>query len=506
MSHLSHHPSPLLAALVRHTLTAPRAIALEGPAGSLSYAELAEAVGTLAETLLALRPRVVALLADNGPDWAVADLACLAAGIPLVPLPTFFTPAQHAHAVRQAGIDLLLSDRPDALAALARPGAPRRLYGSLYLRRLNSIPASLPAGTLKITFTSGTTGTPKGVCLGREAIESVATSLQQASAAQPDDRHVTVLPLATLLENIGGLYVPLLAGATTRLLPGQQVGLNGSAGVDPTRLLAALGAARATSTILVPQLLLALVAAIRAGAPRPSALRYVAVGGAPVSPRLLEAAAALGLPVFEGYGLSECASVVAVNRPGDHRPGCVGRPLPHVALAIGPGGAIHVGGAGFLGYLGEAPRHDEWIDTGDVGHLDADGRLHITGRRKNMFITAFGRNVAPEWIERELLLQAPIAQAAVFGEGRSSNVAVIVARGAASDAVIDAAIAAANRELPDYARVGTWIRATTPFSPDNGQLTANGRPRREAIAAAYADARVQPHLSDTPKEAHGLLC
>ncbi|WP_374479942.1 AMP-binding protein [Zoogloea sp.] len=506
MSHLSHHPGALLAALVRHAVTTPDTIALEGPASGLSYAGLAEAVGTLAETLLALRPRVVGLLAENGPDWAVADLACLAAGIPLVPLPTFFTAAQHAHAVRQAGVDLLLSDRPDALGTLARAGTPRRLHGSLYLRRLNSAPARLPSGTLKITFTSGTTGTPKGVCLGREAIESVAASLQQASAARPDDRHLALLPLATLLENIGGLYVPLLAGATTRLLPGEQVGLNGSAGVDPARLLTALGTARATSTILVPQLLLALVAALRTGAAQPSALRYVAVGGAPVSPRLLEAATARGLPVFEGYGLSECASVVAVNRPGDNRPGSVGRPLPHVALAIGPGGAIHIGGAGFLGYLGEAPRDGAWVDTGDVGHLDADGRLHITGRRKNMFITAFGRNVAPEWVERELLLQAPIAQAAVFGEGRSSNVAVIVPRGTASQADIDAAIAAANRDLPDYARVGTWIRATTPFNPDNGQLTANGRPRREAIASAYANALTPTHPSDTSKETHGLLC
>lgn len=499
-------PSSFIAALTRHAATKPEAPALEGAQHKLDYASLAEAVSTLAEILQALRPRVVGLLADNGPDWAVADLACLAAGIPLVPLPTFFTPAQHAHAASQAGIDLLLSDRPEALSTLARRDTPRLLYGSLYMRRLDSAPANLPPGTLKITFTSGTTGTPKGVCLGREAIESVAASLQQASAARPDDRHVALLPLATLLENIGGLYVPLLAGATTRLLPGEQVGLNGSAGVDPARLLAALNAARATSTILVPQLLLALVAAIRAGAALPSSLRYAAVGGAPVSPRLLTAATALGLPVFEGYGLSECASVVAVNRPGDNRPGCVGRPLAHVALAIGPGGAIHVGGTGFLGYLGEEPRHDEWVDTGDVGHLDADGRLHITGRRKNMFITAFGRNVAPEWVERELLLQAPIAQAAVFGEGRSSNVAVIVPRGGASQADIDAAIAATNRDLPDYARIGAWLRATAPFSPDNGQLTTNGRPRREAIAAAYADALAQPHLSDTPKEAHGLLC
>jgi long-chain acyl-CoA synthetase len=495
--------SRVIAAVTFHADRTPRAIAIEGDSRTLDYATLIAEVIILADSLRTTGCGVAGLLADNGPDWAIADLACLAADIPLVPLPTFFSPAQLEHVIRQAGIDLILTDRPQALGA---DSSPLFCSGALTALRLGTTAATLPAGTAKITFTSGTTGTPKGVCLSREGMETVAESLRKASAAHPGDRHLSLLPLSTLLENIAGLYVPLLAGASTRLLPGESVGLTGSSGVAPARMLSALSSARASSAILVPQLLLALLAALRAGAPRPAQLRYVAVGGAPLSLRLLADAARLGVPVFEGYGLSECGSVVAVNRPGDTRIGSVGRPLEHLAVAIGDKGAIRVRGAAFLGYLGEAPHAGVWVDTGDLGYLDDDGRLHLTGRQKNMFITAFGRNVAPEWVERELLLQSPIAQAAVFGEGRSFNMAVIVARGNASNDAIDAAIATANLDLPDYARIGAWIRASAPFTAGNAQLTANGRPRREAIGSAYADAIDQTYPTEQAKEDHGLLC
>jgi long-subunit acyl-CoA synthetase (AMP-forming) len=106
-----------------------------------------------------------------------------------------------------------------------------------------------------------------------------------------------------------------------------------------------------------------------------------------------------------------------------------------------------------------------------------------------MFITAFGRNVAPEWVERELALHPAIRQAAVFGEARPWNVAVIVRGAGATPAQVDAAVAGANRELPDYARVRAWLEADAPFGLDNDQLTSNGRLRRSQILAAY-DARL----------------
>jgi acyl-CoA synthetase (AMP-forming)/AMP-acid ligase II len=243
---------------------------------------------------------------------------------------------------------------------------------------------------------------------------------------------------------------------------------------------------RAESIILVPQLLAALVAALERGAPPPASLELVAVGGGHVSPALLGRADRLGLPVYEGYGLTECASVVAFNTPAARRIGSVGRPLPHGEVSIDARGEIHVGGGAVGGYVG-GEHVSQRFATGDLGHLDADGFLHVHGRRKNLFITSFGRNVSPEWVEAELCEEAAIAEAAVFGEGRPWNVAVIVPTGGTPPAHVRSAVEAANRRLPDYARVGDWIIAKAPFSASRGELTANGRNRRAGIWTRYCE-------------------
>jgi long-subunit acyl-CoA synthetase (AMP-forming) len=180
-----------------------------------------------------------------------------------------------------------------------------------------------------------------------------------------------------------------------------------------------------------------------------------------------------------------------VNVPGASRLGSVGRPLPHVQLKFAPDGEIRVAGSVFSGYLGAASvgTADDYWATGDTGYLDADGFLFVTGRKRNVFITSFGRNVAPEWVESQLLLDPRIAQAAVFGEARPFNVAVVVARDHGLPAEVDGiarAIAVANANLPDYARVGRWILADAPFSVAHGQYTGSGRPRRAAIWSTYA--------------------
>jgi long-chain acyl-CoA synthetase len=482
-------------ALASHAASRPAGIALQDDSTVLTYGELAGVVQGLAQRMQAAAPGGVALLADNGSAWALADLALHVAGIPALPLPLFFSPSQIAHALKTTGIHHVLTDQPDRLrAAMAQPAAPSTTFhGALHLvvlARPGPLHPGLPAGTTKVTFTSGTTGEPKGVCLGCDEIEAVAESLRVASAGSPEDRHLCLLPLATLLENIAGLYTPLLAGATVCLPSLAQVGLAGSSSLDVGQLVRALHAWRASTIITVPQSLQAITMAAEAGARPPASLRYVAVGGAPVSPRLLERARLAGLPVCEGYGLSECASVVAVNRPGEQRLGSVGKPLPHVRIGFAADGEILVQGPRWRGYLGDTVPTDcdaRVIATGDLGHLDADGYLHLTGRKKNIFITSFGRNVAPEWVERELVAHAPVMQAAVFGEGRDFNAAVVVCAAAVTPQAIDAAIADANARLPDYARVRAWVRATAPFSPANGLSTHNGRPRRDRIQATYAE-------------------
>jgi long-subunit acyl-CoA synthetase (AMP-forming) len=259
------------------------------------------------------------------------------------------------------------------------------------------------------------------------------------------------------------------------------------AGPDAARLLDCIANSRPDSLVLVPELLRLLVTAAERGWTVPSSLRFVAVGGAPVSVELLERAAAVSLPVFEGYGLSECASVVCLNTPDAQRRGSVGRPLPHARVRVADDGQIMVSGVTLLGYLGEPPRRagEEWA-TGDLGEIDADGYVYVRGRVRNVFITSLGRNVAPEWVEREIAQQAGVRHVLAHGEARPYAVAIVSPTGDdIDDATLARGIAAANARLPEYAQVRRWLRADQSFTFDDGLLTSNGRLRRAAILQRY---------------------
>jgi len=490
--------SRVLQAIKEYAGRDPEKLALTDGVGGVSYSALCEEIRLLAEALSEHKPAAVGLLMDNTPAWVVSDLATVQAEIPCVPLPLFFSPHQIAHLIASAGIEQIFTDQPEALRAMLAAikldivGEKQRSiagHNISIFQLATAQPGLIPEGIAKITFTSGTTGDPKGVCLTQQTIETVAGSLQQACGAEADDRHLCALPLATLLENIGGVYVPLLTGATC-VLPGlAAVGLKGSSGLDAAAFLRAMIGFEIKTSILIPQMLLALVSAVHASGKRPDKLRYVAVGGAPVSLQQLQQAKALGLPVFEGYGLSEAGSVVAVNAPGAVQAGTVGKPLEHVQLKFAEDGEILVKGALFSGYLGQEGTAPEagYYATGDIGHLDKDGFLHITGRKKHIFITAFGRNVSPEWVERELTIQPGIAQAVVFGESRAFNVAILTPRDGVDKSHVQQYVDAANSQLPDYARVSRWLLADAPFSVANGLFTGTGRPRREAIMKVYGE-------------------
>lgn len=485
----------IIDAIQHYAVATPLQLALVGSHMHINYAELSNAIELAKAKLKQSKPRVLGIAMDNSPAWAVMDLAAISLNICVVPLPLFFSAEQLAHAINDAGIDLIVCDEPLHLERVLHTQGMEVGAESHYLvagkvltefRLASEANLNLPAGTAKVTYTSGTTGKPKGVCLSLSTIETVAKSLQEATQAQPKDRHLSILPLSTLLENIAGLYVPLMAGATAVLYGAQQVGLSGATGFDVQKMMQALHTNKATTLILTPELLNALVSMVEAGYPVPEHLRFVAVGGASVSPKLLDRAQALALPVFEGYGLSECASVVALNTVQANQIGSVGKPLPHVTVRFAEDGEILVSGNRFLSYLGST--HSKLLDawpTGDIGYMDASGYLYITGRKKNMFITSYGRNVAPEWVERELTLMPAIAQAALFGEAKPFNVAVIVPRPQASAESIQAAIECVNQGLPDYARVTRWITASAAFTPQNDQMTANYRLKREAIWQHY---------------------
>ena len=487
-----------LASLAR---SRPGDAAVVGDTESLSFSSLQARVETLAACFAKRRCQTIALPVDNGPDWIVADLAAWAADATLIPVPLFFAPQQVAHMLVSSAVDTLLLPRGDEEGSLP-PGFSLQvdnldglaLYQSpVDTRRMHG------ANCAKITYTSGSTGTPRGVRLSGSTLDGIVQRLVGLFADLGIRRHLCTMPLATLLENVAGVYVPLALGATVCVPSLSRLGLYGSSRIDANRFRRTIEGTGAESLILQPQTLRELVAYLRChGLQSPPALKFVAVGGAKVAQSDLYDAADVGVPAYQGYGLSECASVVALNLPAASKAGSVGRPLPGLDIDIAPDGEILVAAQAMLGYCDEAVPHSGPVATGDIGYLDADGYLYVTGRKKNVFITSFGRNVAPEWPEALLLHEPEIAQACVFGEAMPSNIAVIVPTPSMHPRDVTRAVTRANRELPDYARIGDWVLADEPFAVANGLSTATGKPRRDAIGERYLAGKTLAHKLPVP--------
>lgn len=487
----------LLNGLAKRALTEPDAIVLRGSDYHLTAAQLYANIEQVTALLVDSDAKTIGLYADNSPDWIVADLACQRAGKTLIPIPTFFSAAQIQHVVVSAGIDQLiyspeLKPQLDTLNLDTEMAIPTTSLVTATLHTgLLGAPILMPKGTDKITFTSGSTGRPKGVCLSTVQCLTVAQSLHAAIAIDAP-RHLCLLPLSTLLENIGGVYLPLIANGCVIALPGHKLGLQGSSGLNIRQLTDTITREQPTTLILIPQMLAALDQALAQGWQPPTSLQFVAVGGARVSASLVARTRAAGLPVYEGYGLSECGSVVALNYPGADRANSSGKLLKHLRARI-ENEEIMIEGNTFLGYLNQPDSwHQATVATGDLGQLSADNFLTISGRRKNLLITSFGRNISPEWIESELLSHRELAQASaqviVTGDGQPFCVALIYANANTADAVIQASIDRCNQQLPDYARIGRWLRLSKALTREDNLLTDNGRPRREPINNLYADA------------------
>lgn len=477
----------LLSQLQRRAKSDPHSPVLIGTQHSYCAMQLLAAVERVVAALEASNVEVVGLCAENSPEWAIVDLACQTLNLCLVPLPTFFSAQQVVHTVNTAGIELLLYDAVGATQLINISGAIEQptLSGYGVVRCQPASRAPRPLGTNKVTFTSGSTGEPKGACLSTAQCLKVAQSLT-AIIALDRPRHLCVLPLSTLLENIAGLYMPLLSNGCVVIPSPLELGMGGSSKIDTDKFLQMIESIQPQTLILVPALLSVLDAALRQGWEPPARLAFVAVGGARVAPELLKRVSRAGIPVYEGYGLSECASVVSLNAPGAMQLGSAGKVLPHVDAVVRDGEII-VTGNPFLGYLGMA---ESWavqeIATGDLGDISEDGFVQVRGRKSNVLISSFGRNISPEWLESEILASGYFTEALVMGEGRPFCIALLLtADSKVTETGVSQQIQTLNTHLPDYAQIGAWWCLNEPLASVRGLVTSNGRPRRDKIAKHF---------------------
>jgi long-subunit acyl-CoA synthetase (AMP-forming) len=439
---------------------------------------LAKVIGLAAD--VGPQPGPIGILAPNGIDWVVAQLGCALAGKIVVPLPTFFSSAQLGHIVRSASVGLILTTK-EVKPLTQQSGVASRLIGAHGARTDRRDPVG---GFGQIIFTSGSTGEPKGVRHESGQIAWLAAALANATGATAEDTYLSVLPLPLLLETICAIFVPAMLGAYVHFdtAMAEQVGRGDAKGISR-----AFELKQPTTSVVAPQLLKQWVGELQAAGSRaPASLRFVAVGGAPVPRQVADKAAELGIPVHEGYGLSECCSVVALNRPGERRAGTVGRPLEGLKVSIDDGEIVVDGPSITDGYLGQGPARRPWR-TGDLGAIDRDGFLTIHGRKDSLIVTSFGRNISPEWIETMLLGDPRIAFCAVVGYGAPSLTAVIIPSrpgeswfAKASHADVMGLMSECCAGAPEYAVPQACVVASLQEAVSN-KLLINARPARKQI-------------------------
>jgi len=417
------------------------------------------------------------------------------------------------------------------------------------------VAAVRPDQVATIIYTSGTTGEPKGAMLTHTNITSNVWSGLQVMTIDRADRCLSFLPLCHIFERMAGLYGMLAAGAAivyaqrfdsvaadaVEVRPTLMMGVprffekvyarvtDSRAKLAPLQRLIfdwgmAQGRARAQAHFARRRLVgwQALTAALadrlvaksiraRVG----GRLRFCISGGAALSPQVLEFFFAIGIPIREGYGLTETSPVICLNPPDREKPGSVGPPMPGVEVRIGDQGEIQTRGPHVMkGYFGNdaataVALADGWFHTGDIGHFDDEGYLHITDRLKDLLVTAGGKKVAPQPIEARLKIAPWIGEAVLLGDGRPYVVALLVPdlaklateaqqRGWARNgngkwldnpevqALYQAEIDRVNADLAPFEKIKRFALLDRELSQDGGELTPTLKVRRRVITERFA--------------------
>ncbi len=502
-----------------------------------TFAEVAAEVrrGAAAIQALGLAPGSrLAISGRNTAHWIIADLAIAMAGHVAVGLyprqgrATLGYVLEHAEvkhvfvgpSLMAGDVEALLADLPAGIQTigLPYPGMPRTqttwdefTRGHAPLQHYT--PPSADALAMLI-YTSGTSGQPKGVMLSNANITfAIDNILRNTMEPLPREVLFSYLPLAHLMERVFGEAMGLAVGAELHFLEKPEELAATLAKVAPTRFSGVpLVYARVQAGILgkLPQHKLDRLLKIplvnrwfRKTLRRKMGLQNVeslGCGAAAAPLPMIEWYERLGLPLHQGYGMTETCAYAAVELPGVRRSGSVGKPLPGSGFRLSDDGEIQFRhGAVMTGYFrnpeqtAAAFTADGWLRTGDRGRVDADGFLYVTGRIKDEFKTAKGKYVVPTTIEGAMARNTDLEQLCLCGTGLNQPIllATLNPNGQARnrtdlDTALRADIAAVNATLDDHERIAQCLIVEGAWTPDNGMVTPTGKIRRPVIEAHYA--------------------
>ncbi len=528
----------LIDLLKETTAKFPDSVALEGDVEgrgrvTLTRRQLCGKAAALARELIdaGVKPGdFVALLAPNQPEWGVGYYGTLLAGGVLVPMDVNLKEGEIANILEKARPVCLVTDASEqeranvlvnglaSTCVVLRFDVEREVDPVASLDALPGAERS-PEDLALVSFSSGTTGTPKGVMLSHGNITSNVRAALEPFLVGQDDVFLSILPLHHMFESTGGFLIPLAAGARVHYL----------SSLNPRLLVEAMQNEGITICLMVPALArlihkrimsnveslsgakkfvfkmlfgisgFCLSMGLRVGGLLFSQvkknlgpnLRYFASGGAALDPKIARDLLIFGIEVLQGYGLTETSPVAHATPPGaPNRIGTVGPPIPGVEARIEPvegadegEGEILIRGPNVMQGYFENPEltaevlRDGWFHTGDIGRLDADGYLTICGRSKNVIVSEAGKNIYPEEVEEQLLESEWFQDVCVIGRKTSrggEEVFAVVVLDPEADlpqedekraALADSELKRFSAHLADYKRVAgffLWPEAELP--------------------------------------------
>ncbi len=482
----------------------------------------------------------VALCLKNGIHWVAADLGALGLGLVVVPLYADDNPENVAWCLENSGARLLVAESsrmayalqavaaslPRVLCLAADPGASHEAVEAVLPRQGPAFEAApLEDDVLAtICYTSGTAGRPKGVMLTHGNILANVSACERLRLARSDDVFLSLLPLSHMFERTGGYYLPLAIGAKVayarsvsqlaedlaserptlmfavpRVFEKFAARVNEALAKSPAKkrlfdlAVAAGGRAQRREAGLADRIVLALLRDRVAGpvlAKLGGRMRFAVLGGAPLDPAIAWLFLGLGLPVLQGYGMTEASPVISVNRPEGNVPESVGMPLDNVEVRVAADGELLARGPSIMkGYWNNPEAsaksldREGWLHTGDLAEI-RDGRIFIRGRLKDVLVLSNGEKLPPQDVELAILGDGVFEQGILIGEGRPFLTLVAVTRETDEKDLIRRANDRL-KEFPRYIRVRRVVATREPWTVENGLLTPTLKVKRERVQGKF---------------------
>jgi long-chain acyl-CoA synthetase len=528
-----------------------------------TWADMRKRVLAIASSLVEAGVRAgdhVVLMGENSVDWICCDFGIQAAGAVAVPIYAGTVPdqAQVIAANCEAKFAIVSNEKmaaklrtTDVLRRIVRIDVEVADWVKQAPNHVDEVAARLekirPDDIATIVYTSGTTGDPKGAELAHRNFVDTSRAALKVFPLSPSDSTLSWLPYSHVFERINGTLSLITCGGQMWISHGVEHLTEDLAAVQPTIVLsvprvyekmhaAVTQRVRETSTVARALFGWAIGVGIRyshethkgpflsaqhriaerlvLGALRRrltgGRLRFFISGGAALAKDIEEFFWALGVPILNGWGMTETSSGACSNTLNDHRFLTVGKPFPGVELKIASDGEILVNSPGnMLGYHKNPAAttemlKDGWIYTGDIGEVDADGFLKITDRKKDLIKTAVGKYVAPQPLEFQIQRNELVEQAVVIGESKPYVTALIVPNwqavarrvpGKPEDLVedkrvidlIQPGIDALNKTLGNWESIKYFKLLPRPFSEEHGEITSTLKIKRRVINQKYAD-------------------